>query len=134
MKLQLIKTQARNFHLQVEANAGAQRNGLQLNSLEVEVRVPEAEDNKEFAICFYIDATAFMEEKAEVKCEFWAFFSGDKCLTKAFLDSHFTTVNAPAIAYPYLRNFITSSLVNAGYPALYLPTINFQTMAEKAES
>lgn len=40
-------------------------------------------------------------------------------------------INAPAIAYPYLRSFITNALVSAGYPAVYLPTVNLVEIAKQ---
>ena len=125
MKFQLVKTQAHKFQLQRQAANLSQANELQLHSLNITVHVPEVEDNQEFAICFTVQASALAECKIEIECEFWAFFVGDEPLTQEFLHSHFTSVNAPAIAYPYLRSFITSSLVNAGYAAMHLPTINF---------
>lgn len=125
MKFQLVKTQAHRFGLQTQAINESQTNELQLHSLNVAVRVPEVEVNQEFAICFTLQATALADYKVNIECEFWAVFTSDEPLTAAFLDSHFTSVNAPAIAYPYLRSYISSSLVNAGYPAMHLPTLNF---------
>lgn len=134
MKFQLVKTQAQKFQLQAKTTNEGQVNKLQLHSLNVTVRVPEVEDNQEFAICFSLQATALVEEEVEIECEFWAFFVSDEPLTKGFVESHFTSVNAPAIAYPYLRSFITSSLVNAGYSALHLPTINFVERNQQAST
>ena len=62
--------------------------------------------------------------------DYWAFFESEQELSAEFLESHFTKINAPAIAYPYLRSFITNVLVSAGYPAVYLPTVNFVEMAK----
>lgn len=109
---------------QETTNAGMQHE-LVMDALQVEVRVPSAEDNKAFAICFELHATASAELKVKIHCEYWAFFASTEPLTQAFLESNFTSVNVPAIAYPYLRSFVTASLVNAGYTALYLPTLNF---------
>ncbi len=49
-------------------------------------------------------------------------------LDAEILKDQFFTVNAPAIAYPFLRAFIATFCVNAGYPAKMLPAINFQAM------
>lgn len=43
----------------------------------------------------------------------------------------FAKINAPAIAYPFLRAYIANFFISSGYNALMLPTINFQAMAEK---
>lgn len=94
---------------------------------EVSARYTE-EDDKGFAIVF--DVMILMPEldQSELQIELWAFFETNEAITDDFKKSHFPRVNAPAIAYPYLRSFVTTFLVNAGYPALYLPTINFSAM------
>lgn len=58
-----------------------------------------------------------------------AYFDADDELDDKFKNSHFPKVNAPAIAYPFLRSFISTLTVNAGYGAVLLPTINFQALA-----
>jgi preprotein translocase subunit SecB len=42
-----------------------------------------------------------------------------------FLESHFCKINAPAIAFPMIRAFVTTLSANAGIPAVILPSINF---------
>lgn len=49
-------------------------------------------------------------------------------LDAEILKDQFFTVNAPAIAYPFLRAFIATFCVNAGYPVKMLPAVNFQAM------
>ncbi|HEV2610623.1 MAG TPA: protein-export chaperone SecB [Noviherbaspirillum sp.] len=44
------------------------------------------------------------------------------------LDSQFMKVNAPAIAYPYLRAFVSTVCINAGFKPSILPAVNFQAM------
>ncbi len=135
MKFKLVKTLAKNFSV---CNAEEQFDKveapiLSLNSLTVKVRVPSDKQAQTFAIHFKVDATLIVSECLSVKCDYWAFFESEQVLTQDFLDSHFTSINAPAIAYPYLRSFITNILVNAGYPALYLPTVNFVEMAKRQQ-
>lgn len=134
MKFQLVKTQAHKFQLQTQGANESPTNKLQLHSLNVAVRVPKEENNQAFAICFTVQASALAEYKIEIECEFWAFFVSDEPLTQEFLESHFASVNAPAIAYPYLRSFIALSLVGAGYDAMHLPTINFVERNQQAST
>lgn len=49
---------------------------------------------------------------------------GDK-ITEEFKLSSFPKVNAPAIAFPYLRSFISIVTLQAGYDPVMLPSINF---------
>jgi len=52
-------------------------------------------------------------------------FKTDDVIDSDFKDSQFPSVNAPAIAYPFLRSFISSLTLNCGYEIVMLPTINF---------
>lgn len=52
-------------------------------------------------------------------------------ITDEFINSHFPKVNAPAIAYPFLRAFVGTFLLNSGYETILLPSFNFSAMAKK---
>lgn len=47
------------------------------------------------------------------------------------LQNTFLQVNAPAIAYPFLRAFIATVSVNCGYDSVILPAVNFQALYNK---
>ncbi|MEZ8657737.1 protein-export chaperone SecB [Vibrio cyclitrophicus] len=68
----------------------------------------------------------------KLNVEYSAFFELDEDVNQEFMDSMFPKVNAPAIAYPYLRAFISTILLNAGYDPVILPSINFQAIANKS--
>ena len=42
-----------------------------------------------------------------------------------------TKANAPAIAFPYVRVFISNITLNAGYNPIVLPSFNFIKLAEE---
>lgn len=46
-------------------------------------------------------------------------------VTEEFLKGPFAQINAPAIAYPYIRAFISNFFLSAGYQPVILPTLNF---------
>jgi len=71
------------------------------------------------------------EERFSLKIDYVAYFNTDEEISKEFKDSHFPLVNAPAIAYPFLRSFIGTLTVNAGYGAFIIPTVNFQKLANE---
>jgi preprotein translocase subunit SecB len=52
-------------------------------------------------------------------------FQAEKPVTPEYLESPTIKVNAPAIAYPFVRSFVATVITNAGYPAIYLPSVNF---------
>jgi preprotein translocase subunit SecB len=49
-------------------------------------------------------------------------------VTESTIEDTFIQVNAPAIAYPFLRAFVATICVNAGYKPLMLPAVNFQAI------
>lgn len=78
---------------------------------------------KGFQIKFYIKVTD--SSKFNLDIEYISEFITDESINDDFLISDFAKINAPAIAYPYLRSFISILALNAGYGSIYLPSINF---------
>ena len=60
-------------------------------------------------------------------------FEADSSLPEGegFENNKFFSQNAPAIAYPYLRAFVSTVMLNAGYPPLMLPSVNFVELNKK---
>ncbi|MGN6396158.1 MAG: protein-export chaperone SecB [Mucilaginibacter sp.] len=52
-------------------------------------------------------------------------FITDGEIDEEFKSSQFPNVNAPAIAYPFLRSYISFFTLNSGFEVVMLPTINF---------
>lgn len=52
-------------------------------------------------------------------------------VTDETLKDTFIQVNAPAIAYPFLRAYVSTLTVNSGYEQILLPPVNFQAMFNK---
>ncbi|AYO16835.1 preprotein translocase subunit SecB [Vibrio owensii] len=67
----------------------------------------------------------------EVALSFIGEFETDCPPSDEFKKSQFPVVNAPAIAYPYLRAFVSTLTLNSGYEPLMLPTVNFQALAKR---
>jgi preprotein translocase subunit SecB len=59
-----------------------------------------------------------------------AHFTAQEDIEADFKHSSFITVNAPAIAFPYIRTFISNFTLNSGYSPVILPTFNFVELAE----
>lgn len=49
-------------------------------------------------------------------------------LEDEFQNHPFINVNAPAIAYPFLRAIVATTLLNCGHNPIVLPAVNFQAM------
>ncbi len=61
-------------------------------------------------------------------------FEADEDIEEEKKSSHFFSINAPAIAYPFLRAYVANFLLSSGYDPELLPTINFVKLAEKDDS
>lgn len=55
----------------------------------------------------------------------------DEELTEEFKNSSFPIINAPAIAFPYLRAFVSNLTLQAGTLPVILPSINFVELAKQ---
>jgi preprotein translocase subunit SecB len=55
----------------------------------------------------------------------------EEAITDEFKLSSFPKVNAPAIAFPYLRAFISNLTLQSGLEPVILPSINFVQLAKK---
>lgn len=133
MKFKLIKTLAKKVNVNVIDVQEEQELplGLSLDEMTINTHVANEAVKKNFAISFQVKSKLNADETVEVFVDFWAFFESNSELDDGFLNGHFTQVNAPAIAFPYLRSFVTNILVSAGYPAVYLPTVNFVELAKE---
>lgn len=78
-----------------------------------------------------LDSSLTLNEDVLLSIEYVAYFETDEDIDDAFKKSPFPLVNAPAIAYPFLRSFISTLTVNAGHGVTLIPTINFQALASK---
>ncbi|MDT0293958.1 protein-export chaperone SecB [Mesonia ostreae] len=56
-------------------------------------------------------------------------------ITEEFKLSNFPKINAPAIAFPFLRAYVSNLTLQSGYDPVILPSINFvQFVKDKEES
>lgn len=88
---------------------------------------PEETDSKKVAILFNLNLIA--KDKFQLVCDYEAIFLTDTILTKELvINEKFLNINAPAIAYPYLRAFVSNVLLVSNLDPAVLPTINFQKL------
>jgi len=60
-----------------------------------------------------------------------ALFETENTISEEFKTSGFVQTNAPAIAFPYLRSFISTMSINAGFSPIILPAVNLTKKASK---
>ncbi|WP_022653820.1 protein-export chaperone SecB [Aquaspirillum serpens] len=127
MQIKLVRTFAEEFSL----------NRLQTNLETDEVEfttftVASAEASKRFFIGFNLALR--VEDKNQFSVKYLAEFECDTDVTPDMLEKHaFVQVNAPAIAYPFMRAFIATILLNAGYEPPMLPAVNFQMLYKQRQ-
>lgn len=90
---------------------------------------PRFIDGKAYSIIFNISLAH--PENIRVDLIFESFFDTDEDMDDKFKGSPFISVNSPAIAYPFLRAYVASTLLASGYAPAMLPTINFTTFSKK---
>jgi preprotein translocase subunit SecB len=91
--------------------------------------VYDAQDATLFGILFKIRLE--QANQVFVKCEHITKFKCSERIDEAFKAGDFPKINAPAIAFPFLRSFIATVSVNAGYSPIWLPSINFVSLSEQ---
>ena len=95
-----------------------------VKSLSVFTKFPNSDsESRDFLVTFEIVLSLSQGYLLEI--EHSSIFTSNLNLDKKFQESNFPKVNAPAIAYPFLRTFIANFLLNSGYEPIILPSINF---------
>lgn len=79
-------------------------------------------NDQKFAVFFYVN---FIFKQLKFDVEYHSLFITDSEINEDFRNSHFPTKNAAAIAFPFLRSFIATVTLNAGFEPIILPSINF---------
>jgi preprotein translocase subunit SecB len=121
----------------VKLNMTAPENQLE-RSEELETQLdfdPVFYDNKdkEFDVVFSIkiknsDSSFLMESKALAR------FLTSNVITDEFKKSSFAKISAPAIAFPYLRAYISTVTLNSGIHPVVLPAYNFTDIKVENEN
>jgi preprotein translocase subunit SecB len=102
------------------------------DDLEAKLRYGAVFSDKEehdFAINFHIFFGGH-DKEIEIVVEATAHFQTDIAIDDDFKSSSFIKINAPAIAFPYLRAFVSNVTLNAGYKPLILPSFNFISLSD----
>lgn len=89
-----------------------------------------SEDNgREFKVVF--DFEYITENDKYLRLDYHSYFSTDSDIDDEFRNSKFPIVNAPAIAFPFLRAFVANLLISGGHQPVLLPSINFTNYSKE---
>ena len=86
------------------------------------------ENSKEFGIGFRIN---IKDEEFNILMEMVFLFELDENVDEKFKQSDFLTINAPAIAFPYVRSYISNLTLQSGFSPIILHSVNFVKLAKK---
>lgn len=102
------------------------------NSFDLNTSNSFVDDNDKSENTFFINFNITIDDK-EFKLVIDSIhqFDTEEPITEEFKKSDFPKVNAPAIAFPYLRAFISTITLQSGLKPVMLPSINFVEVAKK---
>lgn len=101
-------------------------------SLTIGTGFTDNETSKAFAILFDLDINN-KDRTFVLSLKATAHFETSAEINDSFKGSDFVHISAPAIAFPYIRTFISNTVLNSGYDPIILPSFNFYKMAEDAK-
>ncbi|WP_103867239.1 protein-export chaperone SecB [Aquimarina sp. I32.4] len=123
MKIQLESWKVQNLSLNM-IDGAREENSFGLKTGQV---FPENERTK-FIILFNID---LKDKFFNLDFEVSFVFSTEKEIDEEFKFSDFPKINAPAIAFPFIRSYISNLTLQSGFEAVILPSINFVKLAKE---
>ncbi|HFG1893407.1 TPA: protein-export chaperone SecB [Vibrio cholerae] len=118
MNIRIIQSRVTGLNVQREEFIDDENN-LELNYSASDI--PESPNN--YSISFKIKLKHKTGFSYEVEYE--SIFETDNAIDEEFMNSHFVSVNSPAIAYPFLRAYMANLMLSSGHDPIMLPTINF---------
>ena len=90
------------------------------------------EENNTFGVAFKLNIN---DRSFDLIIEaFFNFEIVDEKMTEDFKLSSFPKINAPAIAFPYLRAFVSNLTLQSGLEPVILPSINYVQLAKNDSS
>lgn len=126
MKIQLDNWKVINMNFTFLDENKRDENSFDLKSGSV---FPENE-KKSFGVVFNLEVK---DADFDLSIETLFMFSLDEEITEEFKLSDFPKINAPAIAFPYLRALVSNLTLQSGFDPVMLPSINFVKLAEERE-
>lgn len=128
MKLKLLNYRVTD--LAFSASGGSAADGAFGDDVSFKVGQSYSASNDHlFVVGFKV---AVRQRDYSVRLEMRFSFEADEAITDDFKSSTFPTVNAPAIAFPYLRSFLSILTMQAGYQPIMLPSVNFVEIVRKS--
>jgi preprotein translocase subunit SecB len=91
-------------------------------SLNFKSEIIKDEELNKFSVHFLLN---LKNKNFDLSINSVAVFLTDVKLESDFLESDFCNINAPAIAFPYIRTYVSNLTLNSGFNPIILPSFNF---------
>ncbi|MBO5920646.1 MAG: protein-export chaperone SecB [Bacteroidales bacterium] len=121
MNIQLKGWKIKNMSFKIDDKPSKKRKKKEMFNLSIGHSFPE-DNNREFGIGFIVN---IKDEDFKIVLEMLFIFQVDQMIDESFKQSDFVKINAPAIAFPYVRSFISNLTLQAGFEPIILPSVNF---------
>jgi preprotein translocase subunit SecB len=116
MRFWLVQTFVRKLTIEAPEDTPIQ-DSLRFKSVFEESHV------RDFAVAFKLVVN--LGNRACLRLEYLAHFNTEEDIDDVFKGSHFALANAPAVAYPYLRAYVTQFSVLSGFEPHILEVRSF---------
>ena len=127
MNIQLKEWKVKHLSFKIKENLKPKKSNNNSFNLALGLFFPE-DNNKEFGIGFQIK---IKDEEFNILTEIVFLFEIDNEIDDTFKESGFITINAPAIAFPYVRSYISNLTLQSGFSPIILPSVNFVKLANE---
>ncbi|MCC6724995.1 MAG: protein-export chaperone SecB [Saprospiraceae bacterium] len=121
MQLRILHSQVEKLELKKLGQGTKKGKELKSFDLGFDVQI-DPEDNSNFRIIFEIKVQHLNELK--LNCIYSVWFEASEPLN-AEEHAPMLNINAPAIAFPFLRSLISTVTLNSGFNPAILPSVNF---------
>ena len=125
MNIQLKEWKVRNLSFKVNDKSLQEENKNNSFNLSLGNFFPE-NNPKEFGVGFRIN---IKDDDFTILLEMVFLFNLNEKVDEKFKQSDFIKINAPAIAFPYVRSYISNLTLQSGFQPIILPSVNFVKLA-----
>jgi preprotein translocase subunit SecB len=123
MKISLKECKVQEMIFSIVKNADRKEDSFDLKTSQTF----SEEEKRKFNLFFEINVK---DRDFDFDIKMLFIFELDVDITEEFKVSDFPKINAPAIAFPYLRAFISNVTLQSGFNPVMLPSINFVEFAK----
>lgn len=129
MKIQLKGWKVKNLSFKINEKPSRVS---KTNSFKLSIGYSFPDDsNNEFVIGFIVN---IKDAEFKISLEMLFVFQIDEVIDENFKQSDFVKINAPAIAFPYVRSYISNLTLQSGFDPIILPSVNFVKFSKERKN